>query len=283
MELTDLKIFLRVADEGNVSRSAQKLGYVQSNITNRIKKLEEELGNPLFHRNPKGVSLTNKGEIFYEHAASIVKRAEQAIAAVKETEDFGGTLSIGMVETVASNKFMSILSDFQQDYSNVSLSLNTGTSPKLSEQVQKYQLDAAFVTGEVNERKVSIEYTIEDTVAVIRNKGVEEKAFPETWAVFAEGCPFRKVLIKWTESEGHETKNFIEVTTLDTLLNCVKAGLASAVLPISVIPEEQKKEYILTPLPVEFRYKKTHLIRPKDLEVNKVLSSFIEKIEENEL
>ncbi|RKL64852.1 LysR family transcriptional regulator [Salipaludibacillus neizhouensis] len=283
MELTDLKIFLTVADERNVSKSAVILGYVQSNITNRIKKLETELGSPLFYRHPKGVTLTDKGEIFYDHAASIMKRAEEAIAAVQESEDFSGTLSIGMVETLASHKFMSILSDFQQNYANVSLSLNTGTSPKLLEQVQKYQLDAAFVTGEVKATNVSVEYTIEDIVSVITSKSKQEEDYSRNWVVFPEGCPFRKTLNQWMERRGMKPINFIEVTTLDTLLNCVKSGLASAVLPMSVISEDQKNEYSMTLLPVEHRYMNTHLVRPKDLSMNKVLSSFIEKIQQNEL
>lgn len=283
MELSDLKIFLTVADEKNFSKSATKLGYVQSNITNRIKKLETELGSPLFYRHPKGVTLTNKGEIFYDHAASITKRAEEAIAAVQESEDFTGTLSIGMVETLASNKFMGILSDFQQKYANVSVSLNTGTSPKLLEQVQKYKLDVAFVTGEVNERNISVEYTIEDVVSVITCKKKEDVEFAENWVVFPEECPFRKLLNQWSESRGIKVTNFIEVTTLDTLLNCVRSGLASAVLPISVISEDQINEYNMTLLPEEYRYMKTNLIRPKDLSLNKMLSSFIEKIQDNEL
>lgn len=283
MELTDLKIFLKVADLGNFSKSADKLGYVQSNITNRIKKLEVELGSPLFYRHPKGVTLTNKGEIFYSHAASIMKRAEEAIAAVQETEEFSGTLSIGVVETLASSKFMNSLSDFQQDYANVSLSLNTGTSPYLLEQVQKYKLDAAFVTGEVKAKNIAVEYKIEDTVCLVTSRRRKKEAFPQTWAVFPEGCPFRKVLNQWAESIREEASQFLEVTTLDTLLNCVKSDLASTVLPESVISESQKKEYCITPLPAEFRLMNTYLIRPKDLSLNKVLHSFIEKIEENEL
>ncbi|WP_117170100.1 LysR family transcriptional regulator substrate-binding protein [Paraliobacillus sediminis] len=85
--------------------------------------------------------------IFYEHAASINKRVK-AIPAVREAENFGGKLAIGVVETLASNKFMNILSDFQKQHPNVSISLITGTSPKLLEMIQKYKLDAPFITGQ---------------------------------------------------------------------------------------------------------------------------------------
>lgn len=283
MELTDLKIFLTVADEGNFSKGAEKLGYVQSNVTNRIKKLESELGVTLFNRHPKGVSLTERGLIFYEHAASINKRAEEAISAVQEAENFGGKLAIGVVETLASNKFMNILSDFQKQHPNVSISLITGTSPKLLEMVQKYKLDAAFITGQIKSNLIQVEYTIQDVVSLITKRGVEAEQRPKTWAVFPEGCPFRKVLVEWLDSSGGKPTNFIEVNTLDTLLNCVKSGLASAVLPLSVINKTQEKEYSSTPLPEEYRLMETHLVRKKDLATNKVLSTFIQKINKYEL
>ncbi|SDM43579.1 LysR family transcriptional regulator [Sediminibacillus halophilus] len=283
MELTDLKIFLTVADEGNFSKGAEKLGYVQSNVTNRIKKLESELGVTLYNRHPKGVSLTERGLIFYEHAASISKRAKEAIAAVQDTDNFGGKLAIGVVETLASNKFMNILSDFQVQYPNVSISLITGTSPKLLEMIQKYKLDAAFITGQTKPDFIEIEYTIQDVVSLITKKDFKTEQTPKTWAVFPEGCPFRRVLVEWLDSNGEKPTNFIEVSTLDTLLNCVKSGLASAVLPESVINRTQEMEYNSIPLPKEYRLMETHLVRRKGLETNRILSSFIQKINESNL
>ncbi|WP_062051054.1 LysR substrate-binding domain-containing protein [Bacillus sp. JCM 19034] len=245
--------------------------------------MESDLGVTLFNRHPKGVSLTERGFIFYEHAASINKRAEEAVAAVQDAENFEGKLAIGVVETLASNKFMNILSDFKKQHPNVSISLITGTSPKLLEMIQKYKLDAAFITGQTKSNLIEVEYTIQDVVSLITKRGVKPEQTPKTWAVFPEGCPFRKVLVEWLDSTGDKPTNVIEVNTLDTLLNCVKSGLASAVLPLSVISETQAKEYNSTPLPKEYLLMQTHLVRRKDLNTNRVLTSFIEQINKNEL
>ncbi|PTX64998.1 regulatory helix-turn-helix LysR family protein [Melghirimyces profundicolus] len=61
MELQDLKVFRKVAETGNISRAAKELGYVQSNVTARIRRLEEELATTLFHRHSRGVTLTSAG------------------------------------------------------------------------------------------------------------------------------------------------------------------------------------------------------------------------------
>ncbi|WP_258168297.1 LysR family transcriptional regulator [Paenibacillus sp. AR247] len=79
MELSDLKVFLAIAEERNISRAAERLGYVQSNVTARIRKLEEELGLPLFYRHPKGVTLTDKGVTFSEYAKNILNLSEEAV------------------------------------------------------------------------------------------------------------------------------------------------------------------------------------------------------------
>ena len=68
MEFSSLQIFLAVAREGGVSKAAQKLNYVQSYVTARIRKLEEELGASLFHRRPRGMSLTPAGEVLVQYA-----------------------------------------------------------------------------------------------------------------------------------------------------------------------------------------------------------------------
>ncbi|WP_117170101.1 LysR substrate-binding domain-containing protein [Paraliobacillus sediminis] len=70
--------------------------------------------------------------------------------------------------------------------------------------------------------------------------------------MFPEGWPFRKVLEEWLDSNEEKPTNFIEVSTLDTLVNCVKSGLASAVLPVSVINKTQEIECNSTPLPVAY-------------------------------
>jgi DNA-binding transcriptional LysR family regulator len=118
--MTDLKVFISVAEEGGISRAAKKLDYVQSNVTARIRKLESEIGADLFHRHPKGVRLTEKGAQFRDDALTILSLADEAIKAVQEKTYPSGPLVIGVVETVTCGNFMNALSDFQTRYPEVS-------------------------------------------------------------------------------------------------------------------------------------------------------------------
>src|SRR5690554_2679683 len=86
MELTDLKVVMVIIEEGSISRAAQRLDYVQSNVTARVRKLETELGIQLFNRHPKGVTPTEKGLAFSKYALDIIRMSEEAVMAVREPD-----------------------------------------------------------------------------------------------------------------------------------------------------------------------------------------------------
>lgn len=83
MEINDLIIFKTVASEGSISKAAKELGYVQPNVTERIKKLEQELETPLLHRDNKGVSLLPSGDILLDYTNQILTLVEEAKNKIK--------------------------------------------------------------------------------------------------------------------------------------------------------------------------------------------------------
>ncbi|MDF2960461.1 MAG: LysR family transcriptional regulator [Paenibacillus sp.] len=279
MELTDLKVFITVAEEGSISRAAERMDYVQSNVTARIRKLESELGVELFHRYPKGVSLTDKGNVFRSYALPILNMAEEAVRAVQQTAYPSGPLAIGVIETVTCGNFMNALSDFQTRHPNVSLSLSTGSSQDLLSKVLNRQLDGAFVTGDIQSPPLIFEYTVQDEIILLTQKAGE--AYPDLsgtkWAVFPKGCPFRARLEEWLGSEGIPLVNTIEISSLDTLLSCVRSGLACTLLPKSVLTGEYKLLGAY-PIPAKFRYTNTSLVRRNDRFASKAFTAFVEMV-----
>ncbi|MFS0726980.1 LysR family transcriptional regulator [Paenibacillus sp. 1P07SE] len=262
MELTDLRIFLSIAEQGTISRAAEQLGYVQSNVTARLRKLEEELGTSLFRRLPKGVELTERGNAFREYAVQIVRLAEDAVDAVREPDMPGGNLRIGVVETVTCGNFMGILSAFQQQYPQVALSLVTGQSPELLEQVLDYRLDGAFLSGDPASAGLSVEYEQQDELKWLSQSeaGRTLELSGLTWAVSPRGCPYRAVLEKWLHSEGVEIRQLIEVSSLETLLSCVRSGLASTLLPASVLQGGYESLRAVS-IPEGYRHAAVRLVR----------------------
>jgi LysR family transcriptional regulator, cell division regulator len=279
MELTDLKVFMAIMKEGSITRAAEKLDYVQSNITMRVRKMEMELGVQLFHRTPKGVLPTEKGRIFSQYASDILLKVEEAIMSVQEPEYPSGPLKIGVVETIASTpSFIGALSDFQKKYPEIALSLVTGTSPQNYEKVLNRELDGAFFTGEFDLALLKVAYEIREEVLLLTN--ADGKAAPSdvanvTWVVFPKGCPLRAASVDWLHGQGVSSVNIIEVSTLDTMLNCVRAGIGYTLLTESVIADDDER-LRAHPVPERYRYVTTRLVTRKEQFSRKAFEAFAE-------
>ncbi|ATF13471.1 LysR family transcriptional regulator [Brevibacillus brevis X23] len=284
MELTDLKVFLAVAAEGSVSGAATKLEYVQSNVTTRIRKLEAELGVPLFHRHPKGVKLTDKGTVFRDYALSIVNLADESVKVVQEKSYPSGHLAIGMIETVTCGNFMNTLSEFQNRYPDVSLSIVTGVSQELASMVLNHQLDGAFITGDVESPMLTTEYVIQDELVLLsKETGTDPFDMNKVkWAVHPKGCPYRKALEAWLTSREIPFENIIEISSLETLLSCVKSGLAATLLPATILSGEYQT-LAAHPISEEYGMATKRLVRRKDRFSSKAFAAFAEMINQRGL
>ncbi|WP_052400806.1 LysR family transcriptional regulator [Oceanobacillus jeddahense] len=279
MELTDLRIVVTIQQEGSITKAAEKLGYVQSNLTMRIRKLETELGVQLFHRDRKGVSPTEKGILLCKYAGDIIQMADETIAAVKEPEYPCGSLSIGVVETIASTPaFIHALSEFQKKYPDVSLTLSTGTSPQNYQKVLNGELDGVFLTGEYDFSSLKVAYEFQEEVFLLTGGQAKEKNvfsdFKNTaWVVFPEGCPLRKANKNWLQADGMSFDNTIEVSTLDTMLSCVRAGIGNTLLTESAV-DQKDKQIQSYQVPEQFRYVTSRLVTRKSPFLSKAFTAF---------
>ena len=84
MDTVHLKAFLRIAEIGSISRAAESLGITQPSLSQQVLRLEDEVGFRLFERTTRGVTLTEAGRVFQEHARHIIHKAEHAIADARE-------------------------------------------------------------------------------------------------------------------------------------------------------------------------------------------------------
>ncbi|WP_341647996.1 LysR family transcriptional regulator [Thauera humireducens] len=131
MELLALRTFEAVVDEGGILAASRKLNTVQSNVTARIRRLEEELGTELFFRSGRGVELAPAGRVLLDYARRMLNLERQTVAAVRHAGDEAGELRIGSMETFAALHLPSALSELRATHPALELRVRADTSATL--------------------------------------------------------------------------------------------------------------------------------------------------------
>ncbi|WBO22936.1 LysR family transcriptional regulator [Sphingomonas abietis] len=147
MELRHVRYFLAVAEEGNFTRAARRLGIGQPPLSQQIRDLEDEIGTRLFHRIPQGAELTEAGEAFYAGVRNFPDLALAAIhGAQRAARGEMGALRVGFTGSAAFNPIVpSIIRAYRRRFPGVELTLREGNSLDLIASLQEDLLDAAFL------------------------------------------------------------------------------------------------------------------------------------------
>src|SRR5690606_16463004 len=135
MDAADLRLFEAVVRLGSMSRASEELNTVQSNITTRIRALEQGLGVELLHRTNRGVAPTAAGKRLLPFAAKVARLLADARQAALDNGTPAGSLTLGTLETTAAMRLSRIIARYVATYPDVDLALRTGTTCELIEQV----------------------------------------------------------------------------------------------------------------------------------------------------
>ncbi|MFI7102310.1 LysR family transcriptional regulator [Streptomyces sp. NPDC050161] len=247
MELSDLRIFLAVARTRGITRAAQELHTVQSNVSARIRALEKQLGAPLFRRHARGVALTHTGERLLPYAERISRLVDEAQHVIGDETDPCGPLRIGSLETTAGLRLPAVLAAFAEDCPRVDFSLVTGPTEQLIRDVLAYRLDGALVSGPVRRPDVVETPLFEERLVLVTARRVSD---PDTLLhdprilVFRTGCSYRKRLESILHARGAGSVRCMEFGTLEGIIGCVGAGMGISLLPAAVVERHASREQV---------------------------------------
>jgi DNA-binding transcriptional LysR family regulator len=281
MDSKDLRIFHTVAIEKNITRAAEVLGYVQSNVTARIRQLEKEVSTPLFYRSKKGMILTQAGENLFGYSEKILHLLDEALKSVQYTENPSGPLTIGALETTAAVHMPKLLRNYLQEYPEVKLSLVTGHTGDLVQKVLDYEIDGAFVSGKVDHPDMEQVLVFEEELVLI-SENTDEKLkeiLKKPMLLLSVGCSMRNRLEQWLEEEDMETNNIMEFGTLEAILGGTSAGLGVSLLPRSAVERREEQGLIrFHTIPEAYRNYQVYFVFRKDLFQTRAFERFLEHI-----
>lgn len=146
MQYRQLRYFVKIVEAGSFSRAAGTIHVAQPALSQQVAELEEEVGLKLLHRTPRGVQPTPAGEILFERASSILRRLDELPGLLKSSiGDVAGTVSVGIVASLADVLIGPIAEHFKSTFPNVMLKYLDGDSETLSARVLAHKLDLAVI------------------------------------------------------------------------------------------------------------------------------------------
>jgi DNA-binding transcriptional LysR family regulator len=282
MDAADLRVFQSVAVTGSMNKAALELNTVQSNVTARIKSLEDEVGFALFERTNRGVTLTAAGRRLLPFAARAARLLDDARRAVADEGTPSGALVVGSLETTAALRLSPVLAEFAATYPAVDLSLRTGTSCELVDQVLDRSLEGAYVCGPVNHPDLLVEPFVREELVILTAPAVADfeilAAKPDLKiVVLRAGCSYRLRLEAMLARRGIVGVRQLEFGTLEAIISCVGAGLGVTLLPRALLGSVWEHGRVrIHPLPDDEGWVDTVFIRHREAYDSSALRAFLD-------
>jgi len=172
MNYNHLMIFLAVAEEGGISRGAERLYISQPAVSKQLGLLEASLGLTLLERTPKGTRLTEAGRVLAGYArrlSGLEGEAAAAMAELRGTER--GTLTLGASLTVGAYLLPSLLADYARRYPKIVLSLQIANTETIQSRLREGMLDMALTEGFADDPELTAEVFAHDALVAVAPPG----------------------------------------------------------------------------------------------------------------
>lgn len=244
MELRSIQYFVQVADEGSITRTADKIGIAQPALTRHIKQLETELGTQLLMRLPRGVRLTTSGRDFLDHARTIILEVSRASEHVRgKTLAPRGPVVMGTSPTLAPLLLPGCVARARQQCPMVTLKVVEGFSPQLLDALLTGRLDIAVMTDPPRTRALALTPLCSEPLVVLSPPGARgtRHAFS-----LAEICrtPFivtvglRTLIDQQLAAFGIALRVEVEVDSIEAIRRLLISGIGMTVMPVSAFHDE---------------------------------------------
>lgn len=258
MTIRNLKIFIAVAEEGSVTRAAEKLFIAQPTVSIAIREIEEYYGIQLFDRINKRLKISLDGKMFLEYAKRIILLMEEMDNTFKNP-DILGDLRIGSSVTFGVNMMPTIIRKFSDLYQDINVLVQIDSSEAIERKILDNELDISVIDGNVHsENIVSYEIDQDRLVPVCSSKRYGQKDLPlsleefskEKFLLREKNSGIHELFIEAMHVKGYDVVPLWESTSTQALVQAAIKNIGITMLPESLI-EKEISEGSLKILPIQ--------------------------------
>lgn len=249
MEMQQLRYVVAVARAGNFSRAAEQCHVAQPSLSQQIQKLEDELGERLFDRMKREVKLTSHGEVFLRRAIRILEEVDAAKREAADAKDLlRGTLTIGVLPTIAPYLLPAALAEFTKKFHGVEIIVHEDTTTRLLKLAHGYEIDFALVSQPIQDERLEVRqlFTEELLLALppghplARKRSVTVADLAgESLIVMKEGHCLGDQVLDFCDRRDVKPKISFRSAQLETVQALVAAGLGISLIPVMAMQSER--------------------------------------------
>lgn len=241
MEMQQLRYVVAVARTGNFSRAAEQCHVSQPSLSQQILKLEDELGERLFDRMKRVAKPTPHGEAFLRRAMHILHEVDAAKREAAEAKDLlRGTITIGVLPTIAPYLLPEIMAEFTEKYLGVEIVVQEDTTARLLKHTLAYEIDFALVSQPINDERLAVRVLFAEELLLAlppghpltrkSNISVGDLA-GERLIVMKEGHCLGDQVLNFCERRDWQPQISFRSAQLETIQALVSAGLGLSLIP----------------------------------------------------
>jgi len=246
MDWDRLRIFHIVADAGSFSHASEDLNTSQSAISRQISNLEYEIGIPLFHRHPRGLILTEQGELLYQRTRTIVNIVKEAEFALIDSKDRpSGDLSVTTTVGLGANWLSPRLGDFTAEYPEINLELRL-TDAELDIGMREADIAIRFHKPQqldlIQRKLFTVHFHLFASPKYLEENGTPSNVKDlKTHKIITYGkAPEYLKEINWLENitQEYKIKPIVRIANINALLRAASAGIGIVLLPDYLVSDD---------------------------------------------
>lgn len=288
MEMHQLRYVVAVARMGTFSRAAEHCHVSQPSLSQQILKLEDELGERLFDRRKREARLTPHGEAFLRRALRILEEVEAAAREASEAKTLlRGTLTLGVLPTIAPYFLPPLLRAFTAQYPGLEVVLQEDTTARLVKLLNAYEIDLALASRPLPEDGMELVDLFSEELWVAlppdhpltRRKSIDEEDLRQAkLIVMKEGHCLGDQVVNFCERRELQPNIVFRSAQLETLQALVRIGMGVSLVPEMATRAPRKDLPVYRPFKAPRPQRAIVLCWPRARPLRRAATAFVELI-----
>src|SRR6202165_746011 len=287
MELTQLEFFLMVVEQGSFSKAAVRVYRTQPAVSIAIRRLEEEIGAPLFDRSQKSPTLTDAGELVYDYAQRILSLRDQAQNVVSELRSLQrGRVRIGANESPSLYILPHLILEYREKHPNVKVEIFRHVSERLPREVLDRNVDFPLLAFEPVDSDLESFPILQDELVLIMNpdhllakrESLKIKELgKETFLAHNVKTASRQKVIEAFERHHTPLNITLELATVETIKRFVQLKIGLAFVPRMCVADELERGTLATgPVPELSYFRTLWVTHRRNITLSHASAAFLE-------